>query len=201
MCKKRKLGAVVGAALIAGAIGLGGLSAANAAEKPEYKLGDRLPQKSATAPAGYKEVPWDSLVPANWDPAKELGSLDLSTLSDSDPRATKALEKLKAAMDNAPVVPALNGSRIRIAGFMVPLDGLRGQITEFLLVPYFGACIHTPPPPANQIIHVMPAKPYKTDQGMEAVWISGTLETVRAETGMGNAGYRMKAEVVTPFKR
>ena len=199
MTKGSTLRGAVGAALVVLVVALGGF--ADAAEKPEYKLGDRLPQKSATAPAGYKEVPWEALVPANWDPAKELGSLDLSTLSDSDPRAMKALEKLKAAMDNAPIVPALNGSRIRIAGFMVPLDGLRGQITEFLLVPYFGACIHTPPPPANQIIHVLPAKPYKTDQGMEAVWISGTLETVRAETGMGSAGYRMKAEVVTPFKR
>src|SRR5688572_408127 len=192
--------AIVAGGVIAAVLALGGY--AGAAEKSEYKLGDRLPQKAtAAAPAGYKETPWDALVPANWDPAKELGALDLSTLSDSDPRAIKALEKLKAAMDNAPIVPTLNGSRIRIAGFMVPLDGLRGQITEFLLVPYFGACIHTPPPPANQIIHVLPQKPYKTDQGMEAVWISGTIETVRAETGMGNAGYRMKAEVVTPFKR
>ena len=201
MWKKHAVTTIAAAALISGAVGLGGFAAAGAAEKSEYKLGDRLPQKSTGAPAGYKETPWEALVPPNWDPAKELGSLDLSTLSDNDPRAMKALEKLKAAMDNAPIVSQLNGSRIRIAGFMVPLDGLRGQITEFLLVPYFGACIHTPPPPANQIIHVLPAKPYKTDQGMEAVWISGTLETVRAETGMGNAGYRMKAEVVTPFKR
>jgi hypothetical protein len=104
-------------------------------------------------------------------------------------------------MDNAPIVPALNGTRVRIAGFLVPLDGIKGQITEFLLVPYFGACIHTPPPPANQIIHVVPAKPYKLDQGMDAVWINGTLETTRAETGMGNAGYRMKADLVTPYKR
>ena len=192
----------VRAGLAAGAVAAALALGAYAADKSDYKIGDRLPQKSTTAaPAGYKETPWDALVPANWDPAKELGSLDLSTLSDSDPRAMKALEKLKAAMDNAPIVSTLNGSRIRIAGFMVPLDGIRGQITEFLLVPYFGACIHTPPPPANQIIHVVPQKPYKTDQGMEAVWISGTLETVRAETGMGNAGYRMKAEVVTPFKR
>jgi hypothetical protein len=180
---------------------IGSPGALVAAEKTEYKLGDRLPQKGAPAAPGFKEVPWDSLVPADWNPAKELGSLDLSTLSDSDPRAMKALEKLKQAMDNAPVVPALNGQRVRIAGFMVPLDGLRGQITEFLLVPYFGACIHTPPPPSNQVIHVIPAKPYKTEQGMEAVWISGTLETVRAETGMGNASYRMKAELVSPFKR
>ncbi|MDB5862359.1 MAG: hypothetical protein JWO70_165 [Betaproteobacteria bacterium] len=198
MSKKTLFGKTTGATLIAAALSL---PAAAIAAEAEYKLGERLQQKSGAVTAGYKEVPWDALVPANWDPAKELGALDLSTLSDSDPRAIKALEKLKAAMDNAPVVPAINGSRVRIAGFMVPLDGIRGQITEFLLVPYFGACIHTPPPPSNQIIHVVPVKPYKTDQGMEAVWISGTIETVRAETGMGNAGYRMKAEVVTTYKR
>jgi hypothetical protein len=198
MSKKTLFGKTIGATLIAAALSL---PAAAIAADAEYKLGDRLQQKSGAVTAGCKEVPWDALVPANWDPAKELGALDLSTLSDSDPRAIKALEKLKAAMDNAPVVPAINGSRVRIAGFMVPLDGIRGQITEFLLVPYFGACIHTPPPPSNQIIHVVPVKPYKTDQGMEAVWISGTIETVRAETGMGNAGYRMKAEVVTTYKR
>jgi hypothetical protein len=181
----------IGATLAAAALSLG---AAVPADTTDYKLGDRLPQKSGAVTAGFKEVPWDALVPANWDPAKELGALDLSTLSDSDPRAMKALEKLKAAMDNAPIVPAINGSRVRIAGFMVPLDGIRGQITEFLLVPYFGACIHTPPPPANQIIHVVPTKPYKTDQAMEAVWISGTIETVRAEAGV--RGGRLRYDFV-----
>jgi hypothetical protein len=113
----------------------------------------------------------------------------------------QALGELRAAWDNAPVVSALNGARIRIAGFMVPLEGQKGTVSEFLLVPYFGACIHTPPPPANQIIHVVPAKPYKTTQGMDAVWVSGTLETTRSDTGLGNAGYRMKAELVTPYKK
>lgn len=50
-------------------------------------------------------------------------------------------------------------------------------------------------------IHVVPAKPYRLEQGVDAVWISGVLETIRAQTGMGNAGYRMKADVVAPFKR
>jgi hypothetical protein len=95
----------------------------------------------------------------------------------------------------------MNGVRIRLAGFMVPLDGARGVVSEFLLVPYFGACIHTPPPPANQIIHVFPAKPYKTEYGMDAVWVNGVLETTRSDTGLGHAGYRMKAELITPYKR
>jgi uncharacterized protein len=68
-------------------------------------------------------------------------------------------------------------------------------------VPYFGACIHTPPPPANQIIHVTAVKPYKSDQPIEAVWVSGPMETVRSETGLGAAGYRMRAEAIAPYIR
>lgn len=185
--------------LVAGVFA-GGLAAA--ADKPDYRVGDRLPQKpAAAAPSTYKETPWDDLVPANWNPAKEFAAVNFGSLDDSDPRAIAALEKLREAWDNAPVVPALNGKRVRIAGFMVPLESHEGLVSEFLLVPYFGACIHTPPPPANQIIHVLPARPYKSAQGMDAVWISGVLETTRAGTDMGNAGYRMKAELVTPYKR
>jgi hypothetical protein len=172
-----------------------------AADKQDYKVGDRLPQKPAQGSAGYKEMTWDGLMPADWNPAKDFQALDLANLSDSDPRAVKALEQLRAALDNAPVVAELNGARIRIAGFTVPLESARGQISEFLLVPYFGACIHTPPPPANQIIHVKPLKPYKSDQAIEAVWVSGPIETVRSETGLGNAGYRMRAEVIAPYTR
>ena len=172
-----------------------------AADKPGYNVGDRLPQKPASGNSGYKETTWDALMPADWNPAKEFQSLDLANLSDSDPRAMKALEQLRSALDNAPVVSALNGARIRIAGFTVPLESARGQISEFLLVPYFGACIHTPPPPANQIIHVTPLKPYKSEQAIEAVWVNGPLETVRSETGLGAAGYRMRAEAITPYTR
>jgi len=188
------LGSALGSVLVTN-------GAARAAEKSEYRVGDRLPQKAPASTSAFKEIPWEALMPKDWNPARDFEKLDLSSLSDSDPRATKALEQLRLAMDNAPIVQSLNGSRVRIAGFMVPLDGLRGEITEFLLVPYFGACIHTPPPPANQIIHVLPTKPVKIDQGMEAVWISGVLETTRSNTGLGHAGYRMKAELVSAFKR
>ena len=196
LSEKRRiiLGGLAGSCVFA-ALGL------YAAEKQEYQVGDRLPQKPPQAASGYKEMTWDALMPADWNPAKDFQALDLANLSDSDPRAIKALEQLRSALDNAPVVSDLNGARIRIAGFTVPLESARGQISEFLLVPYFGACIHTPPPPANQIIHVKPVKPYKSDQAIEAVWVSGPIETIRSETGLGNAGYRMRAEMIAPYKR
>ena len=171
-----------------------------AAGAAEYKLGDRLEQKGAPAStAAFRQIDWDALMPKDWNPAKEIEKLNLGALSDSDPRAQKALAEMQKMMDNAPVVQALHGARVRIPGFLVPLDASRGHVSEFLLVPYFGACIHTPPPPANQIIHVVPQKPYKAD-GMEPVWVSGVLETTRTDTLMGNAGYRMRAEVVAPYR-
>ena len=169
-----------------------------------YQLGERLPQPKASkgdqpATGEFREVTWEALVPKNWDPMKAFKGMDLNAMSDADPRAMDALEKLRKAWDDAPVERSMNGARIRIPGFVVPLDAHRGQIKEFLLVPYFGGCIHTPPPPANQIISILLPKPLKM-QTMDAVWVTGVLETVRAETGMGTAGYRMKAVTVTPYE-
>jgi hypothetical protein len=168
----------------------------------EYKVGERLTQdKSTSASKAFKEVTWEALVPKHWDPAKMFKDLNLDKLDDSDPRAMEALERMRQAWNDAPVEPSLNGARIRIPGFVVPLDAQRGQLKEFLLVPYFGACIHTPPPPANQIIHVVSAKPLKNVQIMDAVWVNGTLGTGgRIDTEFGASGYQMKAEAVTPYK-
>jgi hypothetical protein len=73
-------------------------------------------------------------------------------------------------------------------------------VHEFLLVPYFGACIHVPPPPANQIVHVVVAKTVKNVKLMAAVWVSGTIHTVRAETRMGSSAYEMSANLIEPYK-
>lgn len=173
-----------------------------AAPAAEFRLGERLPQSGAPAPATaeFREVTWDALMPKDWDPAKLMQGLDFGQLQDSDPRAMEALEQMRKAWDSAPAEPSMNGARIRIPGFIVPLDAQKGEMKEFLLVPYFGACVHTPPPPANQIIHASAARPLKNIQMMEAVWVSGTMETARSNTDFGASGYRMKAEIVTPYK-
>ncbi len=169
--------------------------------KTDYKVGERLKQGSAAGAAqAFKEISWEDLVPTHWNPEKLFKDLNFDTLEDNDPRAMEALELMRKEWNEAPVEPSLNGKRIRIPGFVVPLDTERGQIREFLLVPYFGACIHTPPPPANQIIHVVAAKPLKNVQIMDAVWVNGTLGMARTDTEFGTSGYQMNAETVTPYK-
>lgn len=176
-------------------------AAAPAADKPGYKVGDRLPAVADNPKTPYKETSWDDLLPKGWDPMAAFKGLDLAKLKDSDPRADEALRNLRAAWDAAPANEAMSGRNIRIAGFLVPLEWGDKKLKEFLLVPYFGACIHVPPPPANQIIHVVADPPAKGMQAMEAVWVEGTLEIALAETDMGRSSYRMKARGVSKYKK
>jgi hypothetical protein len=147
----------------------------------------------------WPELKWEAMVPKGWDPAAQFKGLDLSKLQDSDPRAMEALDQLKREWDNAPAEPSLNGQRIRIAGFALPLERQGDKVTEFLIVPYFGACIHTPPPPANQIIHAKSAKPLTGVKMMVPIWTYGTLAVERGETTWGVAGYRLMVDKVAPY--
>ncbi len=167
-------------------------SAADAAKAPS----------TAAAPAAtaFRTITWEALVPKDWDPMKDLKDLQVATLDDADPRAKALLDKMRAAWDNAPSNPAMEGKAVRIPGYVVPLEETADGMTEFLLVPYFGACIHSPPPPANQIVHVLPAQAARSLRSMDPVWVSGTLQRVRTDSMMGTAGYRLQAQRVDPYK-
>jgi hypothetical protein len=172
----------------------------------EYKIGERLPPApSAVAPVAadkavsFRETTWEELIPKDWDPAAPFKNLKLETLDDSDPRAAEALELLRTTWDNAPTAPEMNGAAIRIPGFIVPLERDGEAVRELLLVPYFGACVHVPPPPANQIIHVLVDPPLADARTMDTVWVSGTLDIARSPTSLGVSGYRMTATKVVPY--
>ena len=170
-----------------------------------YRVGDKLvPGQAASAPAAtFKLTDWDALMPKDWDPMKAvkgIGILRLAAMGDGDPRAIQALNELKRAWDNAPTEPSMDNARIRIPGFVVPLDAEGEALHEFLLVPYFGACIHTPPPPANQIIHVTLATPAKGVRLMDAVWVSGQLHIAVGDSSMGTSGYRMDGVHIAPYQ-
>jgi hypothetical protein len=171
----------------------------------EYKVGDRLEapaaRESAAAPASeaVREITWDDLLPEGWNPMAVIDTLDLDSLDDADPRAMEAMEKLKEMWRRAPSNPAIAGKAVRIPGFTVPLELGRREVKEFLLVPYFGACIHVPPPPANQVIHVVADRPVKLAGDMQAVWVEGVIELDALSTEMGDAGYRLRAGKVERY--
>jgi uncharacterized protein len=152
-----------------------------------------------------RDLPWDDLVPKGWDPmAGFKRPPNMGLMSDADPRMQELMRELRESWDNAPTRPELDGKPVQISGYLVPLEQARGEVREFLLVPYFGACIHTPPPPANQIVHVLPARPAKGLRAMEVVTVRGNLRVARSESAMGASGYRIDGaavEVYTPPDR
>lgn len=158
------------------------------------------PAASARPAAGApRTITWEALVPAGWDPFKDFKDLNFQLMDDADPRAAQLLKKMRDVWDNAPTNPALVGQQVRIPGFIVPLEDSKEGLKEFLLVPYMGACIHSPPPPANQIVHVLPRSPAKGYRSMDAVWITGRLTAGKTDSYMGAAGYRIEAVTVTPY--
>ncbi len=150
----------------------------------------------------YREIEWDDLMPEGW---KKKVILELTrmrrygSLMDGDPRADEAYAKLKKVWDAAPPTKTYLGKQIRIPGYAVPLDAERMQSSEFLLVPYFGACVHSPPPPANQIILVKPPKGSKV-RTMDAIWVNGTLLEGKTNSDAGTSTYILNADKITPYR-
>ncbi len=165
----------------------------------DYRVGERLAAEKGSV-KGFRELMWDDLMPADWDPMAVFKGIDLKRLQDADPKANELLAKVRREWDKAPVERSLNGQRIRIPGFVVPLERKGDDVLEFLLVPYFGACVHVPPPPSNQVILVVPAKPVRGMRTMETFSVSGTLTLQGGDSGMGIYAYRLAAERVEPYQ-
>jgi len=99
------------------------------------------------------------------------------------------------------VVEELDGKRVRVPGYVVPFDfSANAEHKEFLLVPYFGACLHTPPPPPNQIILVKAETAAKIVNIEDPVWLEGTLTTGEFLSDLGNSAYELNLSKLEPYE-
>ncbi len=150
-----------------------------------------------------RELKWEDLMPIDWNPEtvleKALDGKQASELMDSSPEAQRLLLDYMSAMSTAPVVEELDGQYVQLAGFVLPLEFGGYEVTEFLLVPYFGACIHVPPPPANQIVYVKTKKAYPITGVFDSVQVTGTLKAQAYLNLLGDAGYTMEVSKVEPY--
>lgn len=105
------------------------------------------------------------------------------------------------ALVSTRVRPELDNTNIRLAGYIVPIDfDDNDVITSFFLVPYFGACIHVPPPPPNQIIYVRYAKGFTLENLYTPFWISGKLKVETIENDMALASYSLDASQLVEYQ-
>ena len=93
------------------------------------------------------------------------------------------------------------GRRVKVPGFMIPLEDWAGEVSEFLLVPYVGACVHTPPPPPNQLVYVSMENGQRVPVSFwDPVWIHGTLTVEETTNLYGSVSFKMAGTSITPYE-
>jgi len=174
------------------------LASASHAETPRQLMWADLVPKQASTENPFANLTHDQLQQladiAYVRDRKAQGRTDIPALELENERAvsrklTQAgvdvdglLAKRKAMAEEKRVLgrtvnPTLDGQTVRMPGYMLPLEFSGKMVSEFLLVPWVGACIHTPPPPPNQIVHVKADKPIEFGGLFTPVWVTGRMAT------------------------
>ena len=142
--------------------------------------------------ASPREIMWDDLIPPGVPYSEIIGEGEIDEANDTwNPVYDENGIKLNEA---------LNGAYIRMPGFIIPLDVSADGVRDFMLVPYVGACIHTPPPPANQLVMVNSAQAWPSEELWTAIWVTGTMRTQLQSTHLGQTGYAIAADFLEVYE-
>ena len=137
------------------------------------------------------EITWDDLIPPGVPYSEIVAAGKMDETNDIwqpvfDENATK-------------LNPVLDRAYIKMPGYIIPIDQSIDGVTSFVLVPYVGACLHTPPPPANQLVFVTTNKPWPSDNLWNAVWVTGQMQHELQSTEVAETGYLLKAEEMETY--
>jgi uncharacterized protein len=154
-------------------------------------------------PVGAKPFNWDNLIPAKWLPDPVLvKKYNNGEIDDNDPRIIAMRIKMDEFYKREPLNKMLDGKQIKLPGFVVPLEGDGKKVSEFILVPYQGACIHVPPPPRNQTVYVRVKNGTATVRHLfDVVLVTGTMKVETVKSDIAEAGYTLYADKVEPYKQ
>jgi uncharacterized protein len=152
------------------------------------------PGARVTPPLNLEVMDWPDLLPEKERIAYENDEIfEHDYLGEGGPAADQS--------GSSAIRAELGGKLVKIPGFIVPLNiSSEGWVSEFFLVPYFGACIHVPPPPPNQIVYVKMEKGFRLHSIYDPKWITGTLNSQTKSLPMASAAYSMTAQRVEAYE-
>ena len=162
-------------------------------------------QAQDTDLSNFEEIEWTELMPAEdlealQNPPDYIMDIEEGSAEDKvvnqgeQPTDMFFDDEYQKALLSTTVVSEMDGKAIRIPGFIVPLEFNDDKtISQFFLVPFFGACIHVPPPPPNQVIHVTSSNGVELENLYTPHWVSGVVNTVFTENEIATATYAIDA--------
>lgn len=163
-------------------------------------------EQATLSGSSFKTIEWTELMPKEdleilLNPPSYINDIEDGSFEDqissqvANALAAASDDPYQQALSSTRIVQEMDGQAIRIPGFIVPLEFDDEQtITQFFLVPFFGACIHVPPPPPNQIIFVNYPKGLKVEALYDPFWVSGIVKTSLVENEVATAAYSMQMQ-------
>ncbi len=155
-------------------------------EGSDYKI-----QKHKPDAQGYTELDWLAMMPRD----------ELESLKEAAGTIVHTGKKRMKQFGSYRIVPDVLSHRIKLPGYVVPIESDdKGRMTEFFFVPFFGACIHVPPPPPNQIVYARLSKPIKAPEIWEAYMLKGELREEKILNLTASSAYSMNDATLEPYK-
>jgi len=152
----------------------------------------------------YRELDWEELSPEGYQQNKIIDKYQpqIDATPEGSPEEDAIFQKMMAELDSAPANDKLDGQKIKLPGFVSPLEEVNGKVSEFLLVPYFGACIHVPPPPLNNTLLIKTKPDYAIDAEKTylPVWVIGKIQVKSTTTDIASAGYLIEDAMIEPYE-
>ncbi|AVW89894.1 DUF3299 domain-containing protein [Celeribacter baekdonensis] len=145
-----------------------------------------LPRMAFAMP--FQDLTWEELIPPGVPYSEIIGEGALDEKNDTwNPIFDENATKLNTALD---------GASVKLPGYIVPLEIGAEGVSAFILAPYTGACIHVPPPPANQLVYVTSQTPWPLDKLLDAIWVYGRLNARLQSTEIAEIGYEIVARKI-----
>lgn len=154
------------------------------------------------AARGVREIGWEELLPeGEEEKLAQLYQQQMAMLYSGGPIIEGSAADQMIQIGTFNTVKELNEAKIRIPGYTVPFEfGANAEIKEFLLVPYYGACLHAPPPPPNQTVFAISEEPIRLRDLAQAVWLEGTIYTQTQESELADAAYTIRIDRVETYE-
>ena len=134
----------------------------------------------------------------SWVIYQKLGSGPLGSGREVNWRELGELDYITGSMP--PALKTLDGVKVKVPGFMVPLEDQARKIKEFLLVPSPQACIHVPPPPPNQMVFVRMKEDNLVEPSHGPIWLHGTLQITTKKSIYGEASFEIIGDFIENYK-